>query len=109
MPIYEYQCNACGKVNEVMQKFGADAPAACDSCSGGPMTKLLSRTGFILKGSGWYVTDFRGGNNKPATGAASGGGSSESSGGATSDSSTSETKTETKAAGGCASGCSHNH
>ncbi len=117
MPIYEYQCKSCGKVNEVMQKIGADAPSACNECSSGPLTKLLSKSGFILKGSGWYVTDFKGGS----TGSKAGGvpstpakdGESGTSTPSTSESKT-ETKTETKtespsSAGGCATGCGHNH
>jgi putative FmdB family regulatory protein len=65
VPLYEYQCQACGKVEEVRQKIADPAPAACKACSAGPMVKLLSQTSFILKGGGWYVTDFRGGA-KPA-------------------------------------------
>lgn len=59
MPIYEYECKACGDVHEVMQKISEPPPAACPSCQGGPLAKLMSRTAFILKGDGWYVTDFR--------------------------------------------------
>ncbi len=59
MPIYEYQCDACGETTEVMQKF-SDAPLSeCPSC-GGPMHKLMSMNSFQLKGSGWYVTDYAG-------------------------------------------------
>jgi putative FmdB family regulatory protein len=57
MPIYEYQCAACGKVTEAWQKF-SDAPLnVCPAC-GGPMTKLVSNCAFHLKGSGWYVSDY---------------------------------------------------
>lgn len=115
MPIYEYQCNACGKVNEVMQKIGAEAPAACDACSSGPLSKILSRSGFILKGSGWYATDFRNGSSSAKTNAdtpkeGSTSSASDSGGAGNSDSASGATKTETKAAAsGCATGCSHNH
>jgi putative FmdB family regulatory protein len=57
MPIYEYQCNACGKVNEVWAKMSDPAPEACDTCHKGPLTKLMSSTSFILNGSGWYASN----------------------------------------------------
>ncbi len=75
MPIYEYQCQACGGVNEVMQKFDAAAPDECEKCHKGPLTKLISKTAFVLKGNGWYVTDFRGGGDKKAAPVKSEGGS----------------------------------
>ena len=57
MPIYEYECLACGKTTEAMQKF-SDAPlATCSEC-GGQLKKLISNSTFVLKGSGWYVTDY---------------------------------------------------
>jgi len=59
MPIYEYQCEKCGKTTEVLQKF-SDAPLAdCPGC-GGHMSKLMSMNSFQLKGNGWYVTDYAG-------------------------------------------------
>lgn len=58
MPRYEYECNKCEKVFEVMQKF-SDAPLAkCPECSG-PVTKVFSLSSFALKGSGWYTTDYK--------------------------------------------------
>lgn len=65
MPIYEYECKACGDVAEVMQKMSDPPPASCPVCAQGPMVKMMSRTAFILKGEGWYVTDFRD-KKKPA-------------------------------------------
>lgn len=57
MPIYEYECLQCGKNHEVMQKF-SDAPlTVCPEC-GGELKKLISNTSFVLKGSGWYITDY---------------------------------------------------
>ncbi|MBW1670643.1 MAG: zinc ribbon domain-containing protein [Deltaproteobacteria bacterium] len=59
MPIYEYECESCGKVIENWQKF-SDAPlGTCESC-GGNLHKLISHSSFHLKGSGWYVTDYAG-------------------------------------------------
>jgi len=65
MPIYEYRCDKCGLEKEYLQKI-SDAPiSTCPSC-GSNMTKLISAAGFQLKGSGWYVTDFRNSGAKPA-------------------------------------------
>lgn len=58
MPLYEYQCEACGKRFEVIQKF-SDAPIeACKHCGQGPVHKLLSSPAIQFKGSGWYITDY---------------------------------------------------
>ncbi|SEF73032.1 putative regulatory protein, FmdB family [Nitrosomonas ureae] len=65
MPIYEYLCNSCGAEKEHLQKI-SDAPiAACPVCGSNNYTKLISAAGFQLKGSGWYVTDFKN-KTKPA-------------------------------------------
>lgn len=59
MPIYEYECQSCGKRTEVIQRMD-DAPlAACPQC-GGEVKKLLSAPAVQFKGSGWYVTDYAG-------------------------------------------------
>ena len=70
MPIYEYECQQCGKRTELLQRFD-DAPlAACPDC-GGEVKKLISSPAFQFKGSGWYVTDYAGkksaGEPKPET------------------------------------------
>jgi len=68
MPIYEYACPDCGHADEHMQKL-ADAPiAVCPTCGSSKYYKKISAAGFALKGSGWYVTDFKGGGGtaKPA-------------------------------------------
>lgn len=55
MPIYEYACSQCGKINDVLQKVNDPAPEACEACSArGTLTKMLSRSSFVLKGGGWY-------------------------------------------------------
>jgi putative FmdB family regulatory protein len=74
MPIYAYRCSACGHAKDVLQKL-SDAPlTACPACSADTFSKQVTAAGFQLKGSGWYVTDFRGGNSgataPPAAGAA---------------------------------------
>ena len=61
MPIYEYRCDACGHELEVLQKISAAPLADCPSCGKATLKKLVSAAGFQLKGSGWYVTDFRDG------------------------------------------------
>ena len=66
VPIYEYECKACGGVAEVMQKMSAPGPETCVTCHQGPMVKIMSRTAFVLKGEGWYVTDFRDKKKAPA-------------------------------------------
>jgi putative FmdB family regulatory protein len=69
MPIYAYRCAECGFTKDVLQKI-SDAPLSdCLSCGKPSFTKQLTAAGFQLKGSGWYVTDFRGGK-APATGTA---------------------------------------
>ena len=77
MPIYEYRCLDCGHQFELMQKFSDPPAETCTSCSG-IVQKLISRSAFHLKGSGWYVTDY--GRNGSANGkAASNSGGTENS------------------------------
>jgi putative FmdB family regulatory protein len=67
MPLYEYQCDACGHRFEVIQKFSDAAIATCDKC-GGPVRKLLSSPAIQFKGSGWYITDYaRAGKSESST------------------------------------------
>ena len=54
MPIYEYLCEGCGKVNEKLQKVNDPPPARCDECGSRKLAKLVSRSAFQLKGGGWY-------------------------------------------------------
>ena len=61
MPIYEYQCAACGQVVERWQKISDSPLAECPACGGG-LHKIISSCAFHLKGSGWYVTDYAGKN-----------------------------------------------
>ena len=118
MPIYAYKCGSCGHAKDVLQKV-SDAPlTACPACGAEAFSKQITAAGFQLKGSGWYVTDFRsnggGANGKPSE--ASGEGKpAESSG----DAKPAEKSTEAKpaegvaaksdapsaSAGGCGSSC----
>ncbi|AVJ30648.1 FmdB family zinc ribbon protein [Achromobacter spanius] len=59
MPIYAYKCSACGHAKDVLQKI-SDAPlSVCPECGQSTFSKQVTAAGFQLKGSGWYVTDFR--------------------------------------------------
>ncbi len=60
MPLYEYRCQSCGKSTEILQKMSDPPKTLCPHCGQEALTKLVSAAGFQLKGSGWYVTDFRG-------------------------------------------------
>lgn len=66
MPLYEYQCNKCGRVVEALQRMSDDPLKRCDELGderpgcdgGGDLEKVMSRTSFVLKGDGWYITDY---------------------------------------------------
>ena len=62
MPIYEYRCDKCQKIIEVMQKFSDKPLTRCPSCSG-RLGRIISNCSFQLKGSGWYVTDYKKGES----------------------------------------------
>lgn len=72
MPIYAYKCESCGHAKDVLQKMSDDPLTLCPSCGQASFKKQLTAAGFQLKGSGWYVTDFREGNKPAATPAADG-------------------------------------
>ena len=72
MPIYAYRCGACGHTQDVLQKLSDPALVTCPACGADAYAKQVTAAGFQLKGSGWYVTDFRGGNNNSAAPAKSG-------------------------------------
>ena len=58
MPIYEYECTKCGKITEIIQKFSDSPLQDCPQCGRG-VDRLISRSAFHLKGTGWYETDFK--------------------------------------------------
>ena len=66
MPIYEYECPSCGHRMEAIQPLGAPALTACPACAKTDLRRLVSASGFRLKGSGWYATDFKD-KGKPKT------------------------------------------
>ena len=57
MPVYEYECTKCSKIEEAIQKFSDKPLTKCKHCSG-KLHKLISQSSFHLKGTGWYVTDY---------------------------------------------------
>ena len=65
MPIYAYRCSACGHAQDVLRKVSDPPLTVCPECGAPTFVKQVTAAGFQLKGSGWYVTDFRDGNKKP--------------------------------------------
>ena len=113
MPIYAYRCGSCGHAKDVLQKI-SDAPlTVCPSCGAESFAKQLTAAGFQLKGSGWYVTDFRSGGNggaaapaesksaesKPAESKPAEGGKSEAAPAST------KSDAPSASAGGCGASC----
>ena len=92
MPLYEYECEACGHRFEKIQKFSDPPLEQCPKC-GGAVHKLQSAPAFQFKGSGWYITDYA----RKDSGSRSGETKSGASGGDSKTSDSSETKSETKA------------
>ncbi|NBW79137.1 MAG: zinc ribbon domain-containing protein [Betaproteobacteria bacterium] len=96
MPIYAYKCESCGFTKDVLQKISDPLLTQCPACHQESFQKQLTAAGFQLKGSGWYVTDFRDGNKATVSeaGGADSGKPAGSDGAA--DGAKSETKSETK-------------
>ena len=63
MPIYAYRCASCGHAQDVLQKMSDPLLTTCPACGAETYVKQLTAAGFQLKGSGWYVTDFRNGDS----------------------------------------------
>ena len=105
MPIYEYACSQCGKIQDVLQKMNDPAPETCEHCGASKtLSRKVSRTSFVLKGGGWY-SDLYGSSKKGAESSSSSPSSSGASGSAasTSTASTGGGKTEsTSSASGTA-------
>ncbi|KQY13574.1 MULTISPECIES: FmdB family zinc ribbon protein [Massilia] len=86
MPIYAYRCDECGFAKDVLQKISDPVLTVCPSCGKSSFKKQVTAAGFQLKGTGWYVTDFRGGS-APATGTAPAATSSDNGTGSSTDAS----------------------
>ena len=67
MPVYEYACGSCGGRFETVQKFSDPVLTACRLCGAGTVKKMLSTPAFVLKGSGWYATDYPSADRKKAS------------------------------------------
>ncbi|KFL22000.1 putative regulatory protein, FmdB family [Ralstonia pickettii] len=110
MPIYAYRCDACGHAKDVLQKM-SDAPLTdCPACGAPAFKKQLTAAGFQLKGSGWYVTDFRGGSGGASAAAAGTGTAAKTDAAAptapaASSDSVSSSASAPAASGGCGTSC----
>ena len=111
MPIYAYRCADCGHTKDVLQKLSDPVLTTCPSCGKEAFSKQLTAAGFQLKGSGWYVTDFRGGNSgagaKPAGDAPATAGEAPASAApaAPTAAPASDASTSSSAGGACGSSC----
>jgi putative FmdB family regulatory protein len=98
MPIYAYRCETCGFSKDVLQKV-SDAPlTVCPSCSQSSFKKQLTAAGFQLKGTGWYVTDFRNGSSGSSAVAPAGNATAEAPKPAASEPATSSPAADTSSA-----------
>lgn len=105
MPIYAYKCGSCGHAKDVLQKI-SDAPlTACPACGASAFSKQVTAAGFQLKGSGWYVTDFRGGSSASGSSTDSAGSTASKPADSASASTPSSSDAPTASAGDCGSAC----
>ena len=86
MPIYEYECQSCGRRTEMLQRMADPPLTVCENC-GGELKKLISSPAFQFKGSGWYVTDYAGKKGAPSSDSKESKSSGSSEGGSSSSSS----------------------
>lgn len=95
MPIYAYKCSSCGHAQDVLQKISDEPLTVCTACGAATFAKQLTAAGFQLKGSGWYVTDFKNGSS----------GKKESGNGEKKpDTATTDSQSSTQTAAACGSG-----
>ncbi len=78
MPIYEYGCEKCGELTEVIQKVDDPPPAKCPKCGSKKMQRVVSRSSFQLKGGGWYSDLYSSKKGSSGSDSGSGGGSKKS-------------------------------
>ena len=105
MPIYAYRCEECGFTKDVLQKISDPVLTVCPSCAKPAFKKQVTAAGFQLKGSGWYVTDFRGGSggaSAAATATAAGADTASTDSVAATAASSADSA---PAAGGCGASC----
>ncbi len=99
MPIYEYKCEGCGKVFEVLQRLSDPPPEKHDACGSTDLHRVMSAAAFVFKGDGWYVTDYARKDKAKKGGGSESGGSSSSSGGSSSGSSSSSSSSSSSTSG----------
>src|SRR5690554_3268506 len=99
VPIYAYKCSACGHAQDVLQKMSDPLLTVCPECKQDTYVKQVTAAGFQLKGSGWYVTDFR---NNGSSGKSAGGSEASSGGGESAAASTTSAGTNTSTSAGAA-------
>ena len=97
MPIYAYRCNECGFAKDVLQKMSDPVLTDCPSCGKAEFKKQVTAAGFQLKGSGWYVTDFKGGSGGTSAPAVDSGKSASGSSSASANTSTTTSTTSSSA------------
>jgi len=78
VPIYDYKCKSCDARFQLVRKITDDSTPPCKICSSEDTEKLISPSAFVLKGSGWYLTDYSSKNKPPASSESSGDGGSSS-------------------------------
>jgi putative FmdB family regulatory protein len=105
VPLYEYECDACGRRFEMIRKFSDPPLEVCKECGKGPIHKLISSPAIQFKGSGWYITDYAQKGKSDSSSSVPAGKTSEttksdSSGDSGQTEKKSETKSETKRDGG---------
>ncbi|TSE26866.1 putative regulatory protein, FmdB family [Tepidimonas sediminis] len=100
MPIYAYKCESCGHAKDVLQKVSDEPLSVCPACGAPTFRKQLTAAGFQLKGTGWYVTDFRNGSGGAAKAAGAG-----AAAGATAESSASSSAGGKDASTPCGAAC----
>ncbi|MFO8046065.1 MAG: zinc ribbon domain-containing protein [Halomonas sp.] len=96
MPIYEYECKACGQRLEKLQKLSAEPLIDCPTCAAPELVRLVSAAGFRLAGGGWYETDFKSGGKKNLAGDSAASGDAPSSNKASSTSTSPDTASPKK-------------
>jgi putative FmdB family regulatory protein len=108
MPIYAYRCASCGHAKDVLQKISDPVLSTCPACGAAEFKKQLTAAGFQLKGSGWYVTDFKGGASSGSAAAKTDTAKPDAAPAAASGTAAASTSTgssDSAAAGGCGTSC----
>ena len=105
MPIYAYKCGSCGHAKDVLQKLSEAPLTDCPACGASSFSKQITAAGFQLKGSGWYVTDFRGGSGGGGNAPASADKPADKPTDKPAETPTTKTEAPSASAGGCGAAC----